>query len=90
MTSNLIAKRNSLKPLKGHRLPDLGLIVDSNRQPDSQHIPISQRQTIITVEQSHCRWPIGDPQKSGFFLCGDKTDVKESYCPRHIQIAYRT
>jgi len=89
MALSSIAKRKSLKLLKGHRQPDFGTIAASNRQHDSEHIPILQRQTIITAGQSHCRWPIGDPQKSGFYLCGAKTGAEKSYCPHHMQIAYQ-
>ena len=89
MTLDLIAKRNSLKPLKGHRKPDFGIIDKANRGPAGQDIPISQRQTICTVERLHCRWPIGDPQKSDFYLCGAAIGGKGSYCPHHTQMAYR-
>ena len=89
MASKLMVKRSSLKVLMDHRRPDLRIIDESNRQPDGQHIPVSQRQSIITVGQTHCRWPIGDPQNGGFFLCGAKTGTTESYCHHHMQVAYR-
>ena len=36
-------------------------------------IPIGQRCTILELNESKCRWPIGDPGAVDFFFCGGKT-----------------
>src|SRR5262245_35373691 len=33
-------------------------------------IPLAERKTIQTLAESHCRWPIGDPQEADFHFCG--------------------
>jgi GcrA cell cycle regulator len=82
-------KRGSIEQLKALRQPNLQILAASNRQPaGADHIPVKQRQTILTVGLSSCRWPIGDPQQSGFYLCGAKAVAQHSYCARHMQIAY--
>jgi GcrA cell cycle regulator len=89
MSSKFVVKRSSIEQLKALRQPNLQILAASNRQPDgADHIPVKQRQTILTVGVSSCRWPIGDPQQSGFYLCGAKAVAQHSYCARHMQIAY--
>ena len=89
MSSKLVMKRSAIEQLQALRQPNLQILAASNRQPDgADHIPVKQRQTILTVGLSSCRWPIGDPQQSGFYLCGAKTSAQGSYCARHMQIAY--
>ena len=66
----------------------LETVAASNRQPDSQLVPLAQRRSIITVGSASCRWPIGDPQDKEFFLCGAQTGVEQVYCVRHMKMAY--
>lgn len=89
MSSKSLVKRGSVEQLNALRQPNLQILAASNRQPvGADHIPVKQRRTILTVELSSCRWPIGDPQQIGFYLCGAKTSAQHSYCARHMQIAY--
>lgn len=37
--------------------------------PD-EAIPLDQRKTIVELDNSTCRWPIGDPGSPEFFFCG--------------------
>lgn len=90
MPSDLVVKNNKLDLLKARRKPNMEVIAASNREPDGERqVPVVQRQTIITVEQSNCRWPIGDPCQDGFYLCGAKANAHDIYCPEHMKIAYR-
>ena len=67
----------------------LRTVAESNHLPNAAHqIPVAQRKTIITVEHLSCRWPIGDPQQKSFYLCGAQTNAHDSYCARHLKIAY--
>ena len=89
MPFDAIIKRSGMAQLEARRLASMQVIAASNRQPDgSQHIPLAQRQSIITVGRSCCRWPIGDPQHNSFYLCGARTDDGHSYCARHMLLAY--
>jgi GcrA cell cycle regulator len=46
---------------------------------------------LLDLRDHHCRWPVGDPRRSGFAFCGERADLaaKRPYCPHHARIAYR-
>lgn len=89
MPSDLTVKRRSIVAKKERRRPNLEILAASDRQPDGDNrIPVAQRKTISTVGQSNCRWPIGDPKRSNFYLCGATTRGTDSCCPHHMEIAY--
>ena len=72
------------------RIPDLTLIARSDAGSDiDSRTPKAQRRSIISVNASSCRWPIGDPRSAGFYLCGGATDGKATYCARHTKLAVR-
>lgn len=53
-------------------------------------IPLSQRKTLIGLENHHCRWPVGDPGEDGFFFCGDPSAnaaAGRPYCAAHAKRA---
>ena len=59
---------------------------------DDVLIPIEQRKQLLELEGCHCRWPVGEPGKPGFFFCGSPTadmnnDLKRAratpYCRPH-------
>ena len=52
-------------------------------------VPMSQRITLIELNDSTCRWPIGDPGSSDFAFCGGKTMAGMPYCSHHCRIAYQ-
>jgi len=43
--------------------------------------------TVMTLNHTTCKWPIGDPQSDDFTFCGKRPD-KGVYCPAHAKIAY--
>jgi GcrA cell cycle regulator len=52
-------------------------------------IPISQRCSLLELNDSKCRWPIGDPSAADFFFCGGKTIEGLPYCGYHSRVAYQ-
>ena len=36
-------------------------------------VPMSQRQTLLELNEDTCHWPIGDPASPDFFFCGGKS-----------------
>lgn len=52
-------------------------------------IPVNERASILTLTETKCRWPIGDPGDEDFHFCGRYCDVGVSYCEYHSQIAYQ-
>jgi GcrA cell cycle regulator len=52
-------------------------------------VPMGQRCSILELNESTCRWPIGDPSAVDFFFCGGKTIEGLPYCGYHSRIAYQ-
>ncbi len=53
-------------------------------------IPMGQRRTILELNESTCRWPIGDPSTTEFFFCGGATTTGGvPYCAYHSRVAYQ-
>ncbi len=48
----------------------------------------SGRATLGSVGRHACRWPLGDPLRADFTLCGDRV-ARGAYCGPHAEIAYR-
>jgi GcrA cell cycle regulator len=52
-------------------------------------IPLHERATILTLKESMCRWPIGDPTEEAFHFCGRKKEGGVPYCEHHARMAYQ-
>ena len=45
--------------------------------------------TCVTLGAHMCKWPIGDPDQSGFSFCGRQSDGERPYCQGHARMAYK-
>ncbi|MGI8851942.1 MAG: GcrA family cell cycle regulator [Methyloceanibacter sp.] len=52
-------------------------------------IPPHERASIMTLKESMCRWPIGDPGEPEFHFCGRKKCGTLPYCEHHARMAYQ-
>lgn len=52
-------------------------------------IPMAERRSIQTLEECHCRWPIGDPQDAEFHFCGKAKITGLPYCEFHSRRAFQ-
>ena len=52
-------------------------------------VPISQRLSLLELNEATCHWPIGDPASSEFFFCGGKALTSLPYCAYHSRVAYQ-
>ena len=52
-------------------------------------IPIGQRCSLLELNESKCRWPIGDPGSVEFFFCGGPPVEGLPYCNYHSRVAYQ-
>jgi len=52
-------------------------------------IPLHERASILTLKESMCRWPIGDPSEEDFHFCGRKKVDTLPYCEHHARMAYQ-
>lgn len=52
-------------------------------------IPLAERKYIQSLEECHCRWPIGDPQEAEFHFCGKQKVTGLPYCEFHARRAFQ-
>ena len=52
-------------------------------------VPMSQRLSLLELNEATCHWPIGDPSSPDFFFCGGKALSSLPYCAHHSRIAYQ-
>lgn len=53
------------------------------------YIPPEERATILTLTETKCRWPIGDPGDEDFHFCGREAGIESPYCEHHNRVAYQ-
>jgi GcrA cell cycle regulator len=46
--------------------------------------------TTLTLTSDNCRWPFGDPTKSGFHYCGRLPQIGRPYCDTHDRMSYQS
>lgn len=62
----------------------------SSSPPTPPRIPgpeLTATATILTLSDTDCRWPIGDPQEAAFGYCGRFRGRHVSYCDHHAGVA---
>jgi GcrA cell cycle regulator len=52
-------------------------------------VPISLNVSLMALNDSMCKWPIGDPGAEGFHFCGHKNFNGLPYCEYHSRVAYQ-
>jgi len=52
-------------------------------------IPLEERASILSLKETSCRWPIGDPQHEDFHFCGKGKLDGVPYCQFHAQRAFQ-
>lgn len=52
-------------------------------------IPLKERKYILTLTDSCCHWPIGDPQHADFHFCGKSAVTGLPYCEHHARRAFQ-
>lgn len=52
-------------------------------------IPLEERASILTLKDTSCRWPIGDPQHEEFHFCGKGKLDGLPYCEFHARRAFQ-
>ncbi|MVT49848.1 GcrA cell cycle regulator [Bradyrhizobium yuanmingense] len=50
--------------------------------------PMSQRLSLLELNESTCHWPVGDPSSPDFFFCGRKALPGLPYCAEHSKVIY--
>src|ERR1700759_3564722 len=52
-------------------------------------VPMSQRLSLLELNQATCHWPVGDPSSPDFFFCGGKAIAGLSLFAPHSRVAYQ-
>jgi GcrA cell cycle regulator len=52
-------------------------------------VPMSQRRTLLELNEGTCKWPVGDPGSAEFFFCGGPSIGSLPYCAHHSRVAYQ-
>lgn len=71
------------------RLPSYEVEYEPEPESSAAIVPLGQRCTLLELNESKCRWPIGDPGAPDFFFCGGKAVEGSPYCGHHSRIAYQ-
>src|SRR4051812_24586281 len=76
---------------RGHPPPAHSYDVDVEPDPIAVDnvIPMSQRLTLVELNDAPCHWPVGDPASTDFYFCGGKALAGLPYCAHHSRIAYQ-
>ena len=61
--------------------------VETNVEP--QRLPNGDMVTVLTVKDTMCKWPIGDPADATFGFCGHASAEGSPYCPEHARVAFQ-
>ncbi|MEZ5938162.1 MAG: GcrA family cell cycle regulator [Hyphomonadaceae bacterium] len=56
---------------------------------EPQRLPNGEMVTVLTVKDTMCKWPIGDPADSAFGFCGRATENGAPYCAEHARVAFQ-
>ena len=88
-----VAQRRPLQP----RFAPFYRILEAAGEPDAipeppiddLAIPAHQRRSLLELNATTCRWPIGTPGTKEFFFCGGPAVQGCPYCTGHCRIAYQ-
>jgi len=73
--------------------PALAHAFDVEMEPDptayDNIVPMSQRLSLLQLNDATCHWPVGDPESEDFFFCGGRSLASLPYCAHHSRIAYQ-
>ena len=71
------------------RPPRPRLVVPEVTTVDEARLPTGEFATVMTVRDTMCKWPIGDPSSDEFHFCGNKVADGLPYCSTHARMAYQ-
>jgi len=82
-------------PISGANALQMNTEVDANvalatAQEAEIFIPVEERVSLMQLNETTCKWPIGDPLNDDFHFCGRDSDEGKPYCEFHSKRAYHT
>ena len=70
------------EPVVAQRASESAAVIEPKRLPNGDMV------TVLTVKDSMCKWPIGDPATESFSFCGRRSS-DGPYCSEHARVAYQ-
>ena len=64
-------------------------VTEAEANIEPQRLPNGDMVTVLTVKDSMCKWPIGDPADAAFGFCGHGTHENSPYCAEHARLAFQ-
>jgi len=77
--TNLVARTEPSQPQ----------IAEQEARIEPQRLPNGDMVTVLTVKDSMCKWPIGDPADNNFGFCGHASAEGSPYCAEHARVAFQ-
>jgi GcrA cell cycle regulator len=71
------------EPMELEAAPVIPAFIEPKRLPNGDMV------TVLTVKDSMCKWPIGDPAEATFGFCGRASCNGSPYCADHAQVAFQ-
>lgn len=84
--SGRISPISTKKIEKSHHIPPAAVALLTEAPVERSVTAIS----MLELSEKTCRWPLGDPKKSGFHFCGARPVPGIPYCGSHAMAAYQT
>ena len=63
--------------------------VEAEANIEPQRLPNGDMVTVLTVKDTMCKWPIGDPADTAFGFCGHASADGSPYCAEHARVAFQ-
>ncbi len=63
--------------------------VEALENIEPRRLPNGDMVTVMTVKDSMCKWPIGDPADASFGFCGRESCAGSPYCAEHGRLAFQ-
>lgn len=83
------AASRSATPLAARPEPSQPQIAEQESRIEPQRLPNGDMVTVLTVKDSMCKWPIGDPADNNFGFCGHASAEGSPYCAEHARVAFQ-
>lgn len=71
------------------REPNATPLVETEAFVEPQRLPNGDMVTVMTVKDTMCKWPIGDPADTTFGFCGRGSENGSPYCAEHARVAFQ-
>jgi GcrA cell cycle regulator len=81
------ARGNNALAVRAEQQPAPPPEVETNVEP--QRLPNGDMVTVLTVKDTMCKWPIGDPADATFGFCGHASAEGSPYCAEHARVAFQ-